>query len=588
MSWLSRLNIIKTKNNLTITLGLIVLLLIPAVLALIYIHTYAVNVPLLDQYKIVPLFDKFYSGHLSIFDFVAQHMEHRIFLPRLVMLGLGLITHYNVIAEEYLSWFFLLLTCLVILRAFVKAFGFNQNTLVKFIPVTWILFNINQSSTYLWGFQIAFPMTIFFGALSLYLLATSNRIGWRFGLALLCGIACNLSMSNGLLIWPIGIIQIFNYFRFFKKNTNRPRITMFAIWSLVGIIAFIMYFIGFVYPHISSSLSYIVHHPVSAIISFLACVGGPLAPEVYLASIAGVLFLIVFFWAIIIMVKKEPEPQPFTTFCVSLGVFGLASAVLIVLGRDNFGYEHMIDPHYITMTMLSIIGGYLLITSIRNGYQNIKLFLQGALLCLIIIGVVISVPRAIDAGNGEKDWWPLNAYYLSTYEIQSDKNLLTLYPDVKLIRDDAAILKKYNMSVFSEPALKPEMFTSIAGNTPGSIETINGITPSQENNYHIVIDSQNETTLTILGWAIDQQAQKTAGGVFINVDGQKDIPSFYGMYRPDIIARFGDIVYGHSGYSASFATSALKKGQHILSLKIITADKKGYYEPKGEITLEIK
>lgn len=587
MSWLSRLNIFKSRSSLT-TLGLVLVILIPAILALIYIRLYAVNVPYWDQFQVIPLFDKLHNGHLSIFDFIAQHNEHRLFLPRLVMLGLGSITHYNVIAEDYLAWFFLLLTGIVILVAFLKAFGTKQSTLAKFIPVTWLLFTLHQSPTYLWGFQIAFPMTIFFGVLSLYLLATSNSIGWRFGIALLCGVACTLSMSNGLLIWPVGFLQLFCYFRFLKKIMNRSRVTMIAIWGIVGIIVVAMYFMGFTYPDNSPSPFYVLHHIFTSIVSLFACVGSPLASTVSLAAIIGALFLMILIWTTIAVVKKESEPQAFTTFSFSLCAFGLASAVLIVIGRAGLGYDQMIDPHYITMTILTIIGGFLLFISIKNGYQKIKPFLYGGLVCLIIIGLILSIPRAIEAGNGVKKWWSINGYYLATYEIQSDENLANLYSDVKLVRDDAVILKQYNLSVFSEPALNPNNLALIAGDTPCSVDTINGVTPSQDTNYTVVINSQNETTLTITGWAIDQQAHQAAGGVLISVDGQKDIPAFYGLDRPDIAEFFKGSGYQLSGYSASFATSALERGQHTLFLKIIAANGKSYYQAGRIIILELK
>lgn len=46
--------------------------------------------------------------------------------------------------------------------------------------------------------------------------------------------------------------------------------------------------------------------------------------------------------------------------------------------------------------------------------------------------------------------------------------------------------------------------------------------------------------------------------------------------------------YRFSGFSASFATSVLDEGQHTLSLKIVTADKKGYYQPEQTIVLEVR
>lgn len=87
---------------------------------------------------------------------------------------------------------------------------------------------------------------------------------------------------------------------------------------------------------------------------------------------------------------------------------------------------------------------------------------------------------------------------------------------------------------------------------------------------------------------MDQKAGQAAGGVFINIDGQKDIPAIYGLDRSDVARYFNVSTYRFSGFSASFATSLLDKGQHALSVKIVTADKKGYYESDQKIILEVR
>ena len=62
----------------------------------------------------------------------------------------------------------------------------------------------------------------------------------------------------------------------------------------------------------------------------------------------------------------------------------------------------------------------------------------------------------------------------------------------------------------------------------------------------------------------------------------------YGRNRPDV-ARFLDVPeYQYSGYEGEISASEVGKGHHILSLKILTNDKKGYYDTKLKIELDIK
>jgi SAM-dependent methyltransferase len=98
----------------------------------------------------------------------------------------------------------------------------------------------------------------------------------------------------------------------------------------------------------------------------------------------------------------------------------------------------------------------------------------------------------------------------------------------------------------------------------------------------------SDETIRITGWAIDESAQKAAGGVFINVDGTQDLPAHYGLDRLDVAAALGNYHCRFAGFTSSISASSLKKGRHTLGLKVLTADKKGYYEADQKINIEIR
>jgi len=135
--------------------------------------------------------------------------------------------------------------------------------------------------------------------------------------------------------------------------------------------------------------------------------------------------------------------------------------------------------------------------------------------------------------------------------------------------------------------LNPQELTFAGKDALYSVDTISGRLLSQQASP-IVINAQREETVTISGWAVDQHAGKTAGGVFITINDRIDIPAIYGLDRPDVAEHFKNPHYRFSGFSASFATAVLGKGQHVLSLKIVTADKNSYYEPDQKIILEVR
>jgi hypothetical protein len=125
---------------------------------------------------------------------------------------------------------------------------------------------------------------------------------------------------------------------------------------------------------------------------------------------------------------------------------------------------------------------------------------------------------------------------------------------------------------------------SLAGSTLFSVDVINDLVSPQ----NMIIEAKHGDGVYIAGWAVDEPAQREAGGVFVEVDKQLVIPALYGSDRPDVAAHFRNERYRSSGFSVFFAASALEKGRHTLSLKVIAADKRGYYDTGYRAILEIK
>ncbi len=96
------------------------------------------------------------------------------------------------------------------------------------------------------------------------------------------------------------------------------------------------------------------------------------------------------------------------------------------------------------------------------------------------------------------------------------------------------------------------------------------------------------SSIGIYGWAIDQDAKKAAGGMFITLDDTYDIPAVYGADRKDVADYFKDDNYRYCGYSGSIPASVLDKGSHTLSFKLVSNDSKSYYVSDRKINIIIK
>lgn len=124
---------------------------------------------------------------------------------------------------------------------------------------------------------------------------------------------------------------------------------------------------------------------------------------------------------------------------------------------------------------------------------------------------------------------------------------------------------------------------NVGKNTIFSIDIVNG--QALPKSGPIVVNTHH---VTMGGWAVDQQAQSEAGGVYVTVDGGMDVPTEYGTERKDVADINKNPRYRRCGFAASIETSTMAKGRHMLGLKILTADKKGYYEPDQKIEIEVQ
>ncbi|HZS38481.1 MAG TPA: hypothetical protein VFF06_16715, partial [Polyangia bacterium] len=64
--------------------------LVPAIALAAFVWRFGVDVPYWDQWELVPLLKGAHDGTLRAADFFALHNEHRLVVPRLIMLGLAM------------------------------------------------------------------------------------------------------------------------------------------------------------------------------------------------------------------------------------------------------------------------------------------------------------------------------------------------------------------------------------------------------------------------------------------------------------------------------------------------------------------
>jgi hypothetical protein len=561
------------------------LILLPAALALLYVRAFGVSVVFADAWSMVPLFNKWSSGRLGISDLFAQHLEHRMFFPKSVELFLGNLTKYDNVAEMYLIQVCLLATLVILLLAFR---GGTRAWLLLFVPVSLLVFSFRQYDNMLWGYQISFAFTQTFGVLAFFLLDILRRKGLKksaFIAAVGCGTVASFSTVQGLFVWPAGLFQLL-----VSPLANRARKVSIALWSLVGLGEWIAYFVDYEKPPNTPSLLYGLEHPATGTKYFLSLLGSSLFWEPGPAFVGGLLLACLVLASLLLLYKDKRLGE--YSFWLSLMLYSSLILASITLGRSGFGVEQAMVSRYTTFSILAVIGVYaVLARTALEKRLSANAVLLVALLGVILLSAVVSYSKGIEAGHRESLSREKAAFVLSTYETQPDE-LLTkrLNPSARLIRKRAPVLQRLGYNVFSEAQARGSLpplstLSPVSSSTPSRIDAITGPGVSQQDRSLVVVEE--ESFIQLAGWAVDANNESTAGGVYLDVDGEL-FPAFYGSDRQDIADSLGIPSYRHSGFERALPVSEIGAGTHELSIIVLTSDMKGYYQSDRKAVLEVR
>ena len=143
-----------------------------------------------------------------------------------------------------------------------------------------------------------------------------------------------------------------------------------------------------------------------------------------------------------------------------------------------------------------------------------------------------------------------------------------------------------NANTAPAEAAKSNAPQKVAGETSYSVDSINnqGLPKSGP----VMINGASTPNVIVAGWAVDGQAKAPAGGVIVTIDDKSELTATYGAERPDVATVLKEPNFKLSGFGVAIPTSSLDKGKHKIGLKILTNDKKGYYEPGRKFDIEIQ
>lgn len=363
---------------------------IPVAIFVFVVLRYSVNVPWFDDFDPFPDFLRQWilsgSSTEKIKLLFAPNNEHRmVFGKGIALLYYALTGTLNFTFLHIAGMLFTLGTLLLIWQAFRRA----QLPLYLFLPVPFLLFQLQYHLVFLWAIcSLQHQPVVFFVCLSMFLLAR-KQIGW----AILAAFCANFAMSNGIFVWVGGAgILLF-----------QTRYRGLALWCVSGLTAVMLYFSGMSSLNNESSLGFFLQNPHLSFLGFFAFLGGlfDFVPDrsiqvrtvlPILMGMATMVWVVVWLLSFLLpwlqRVAGWPKNIPIwvqrfihksestrraqlSYFCLGVMFFLLANAGVIALLRPRFGFFVMVVSNYKIYPALFLVVSYLaFVNSTAGSWQK--------------------------------------------------------------------------------------------------------------------------------------------------------------------------------------------------------------------------
>jgi hypothetical protein len=216
----------------------------------------AVNVPFMDDWQFIPLLEKASQGQLTFGDLWAPHDEHRLLIPRIVIIASMFAFKGDYRMQCCISLLVVEVISLCFLWLLLRLNGDRLGVWITWLLANVALFSPIQFHNWLWPMQFAYFLPYTFLALCICALYLRIDARPKFALAAGCALAGNYSFVQGNLIWLVTLPVILFAPGILSESARRK---FAAGWLLLGLLAVGLYFNGL--DHNSAPPTYAYGHP---------------------------------------------------------------------------------------------------------------------------------------------------------------------------------------------------------------------------------------------------------------------------------------------------------------------------------------
>ena len=538
----------------------------PAVLAGILVFLYGVDTPWGDQWDGTwPLLEKVQKGTLGLADFFAFHNEHRIVFPRLIALGLGQLTHWNVRAELLVIWILTCLCSLTLWRVTLIAGWRNSSNrgwlllatnVMLFAPLHW--------ENFLWGFQIGFLLPLVTTTAAFWAAISLQRPFNFLATMALCFIS-TFSIASGFASWFVTapLLLLTN-----KKTSPRAVKVWWLLWLLVGAASVFLYFRGYTRPAVHPSVLEALRHPLLAIQFTLAYLGTPFSSGTALdgsvvASVAGAALVVLFLACLFYLwrCRRDRTLLVHSMPWISLAGWALINAFLTMLGRVGFGISAATQSRYACFAIMLPIGLLFLGSLVvRHWRERSGMKTVGLNRGFVVLATALSLLFVLSAIKSLESWERFEHNSLSGKAAVLLVNVLD-EPDFlarHVHQGDPALKARINFldsqGYLRPPLLRSNRIRDIAFRA-GETETLGEVNE---------FGGGSGVEYTASGWAVLPQSHRTADAVLLTYDNAQGEPIIFALAdvtskRLDVSRKLGDKTYLYCGWTKSWKTEQIPK-----------------------------
>jgi hypothetical protein len=459
------------------------LYLIPVILLIGFVANFSVNVPIDDEWRLASFFEKIAAGNVTFNDFWALHSNHRILFPKIMIAVLAFASRWNINYQLCLSIAFAVATFIALYKLSsmqVKNAGDNLWHLANILTCI-LLCSLVQHENWLWGFQLAWFLVNLCFVAAVYALVSNHKLLPYIKIsiaAVFCFIA-SFSLAQGLLSWFAAIPAVVAL----EGNAAQKRKRL-IVWMLLFAATCAVYSIDY-HPSRKTSIISLLNKPLVVIDYFLSLLGSPIVRLSGISALVGLLifgsFLYFVFYFFVIANPRNQSPTSAIAFLriasltflamtdrnhiaenyealpwLSIGLFSVLSALVITVGRAQFGAIQAIESsRYTTNSILLLIAlvqlGQLFIggkISTRNrNYKVVYRVLAGLLIGTILVNSQQAIAQSRSAlvyKQGGQDCLQLIKYLEPSdfFKNSPESCLRVLSKKTWLVREGAAIIDK--------------------------------------------------------------------------------------------------------------------------------------------------